>query len=183
MKKPIALFLIATLFGLVGCGDDKKSEEMEFREAEKLLFVDNNCTKAIPAIEKMAHQNKNSGLTLQGLMYERGLCQEIDIEKAIQSYEKATNDNYAPAMNALAGLYLSQNYKNLSGDYAVDKAIELLKKSIHKNQNSHAMLLMGKIYYDDTYQHKDIEKAKFWLNKAHENGDSNAKVLLDRISS
>ena len=34
MKKPIALFLIATLFGLVGCGDDKKSEEMEFREAE-----------------------------------------------------------------------------------------------------------------------------------------------------
>lgn len=52
------------------------------------------------------------------------------------------------------------------------------RKKAAKNGNMNSQYQLGESYY---YDKKDLEKAKFWLNKAIEQGSKQAKTLLQRI--
>lgn len=180
MKKPVLIILIV-ISVLVACDKNQNDEQTQFSEAQKLLVQQKDCKKAVLLIENMVSEDKLSGLTLKGLMYEYGLCTKIDTKKAEIFYKKAIDKGYIPAYNALASVYLSENYKKESGFYNTKDAITLLNQAIDKKESGSAMYLLGVIYYYDIYNHKDIQKAKYWLQKAKDKGDKDAQNLLNKI--
>lgn len=181
-RATLASLIMMIVVILTACDINQNDEEIQFDEAQKLLVQQNDCKKAIPLIENMVSENKLSGLTLKGLMYEYGLCAKIDTKQAQMFYQKAIDKGYIPAYNALASMYLSKNYKKENGFYNAKDAITLLNQAIDKKEDSSAMYLLGVIYYYDIYNHKDTQKAKYWLQKAKDKGDKDAQNLLNNIA-
>ncbi len=96
--------------------------------------------------------------------------------KAVEYYQYAADQNFAPAINNLAdkyenGLGVEQNF---------EKAFELYKIAANANIAA-AQWSLALMYLEGKPIAKDKEVAKQWLIKAQENGWDTAKELLEKL--
>lgn len=85
--------------------------------------------QAFNSIKKLADSGDDVSCCAIGICYRKGLGTKIDIDKALQYYQKASNRGFAPAMNALGYLYFEGT--SIKQDFY--KAFAFFKQSAQKN--------------------------------------------------
>ena len=149
-----ALNNLATVY-LIGCGAEKN-----YKKAEEYLLIAN---------KKGSLQAKAN---LGELYREGGYGIERDYDKALYWYQLAIEDNPYRAYRGLAATYLIQ--ENYAEAYKYNmKSAEL--------GNPEAQYNLGVMYDRGIFVEKDIDKAKYWYEKAAANGWANAQYNLNNL--
>lgn len=102
---------------------------------------------------------------LLGYLYGHALGVDMDAEKALLWYLRASEHGYAPAQTVAASLYLDG--EDVPANYA--EAYRLLSLAVQKGDPK-AEFLLGCMYEDGLHVETDLEKAVYWLEKAAQRG-------------
>ena len=95
-----------------------------------------------------------------------------DLENALNWLEKAAAQDYAPAMTALAAMYMFGDGVKVNGK----KAVELLTKAIELGDGE-ALFVRGVCSEKGIGVVKDPEDAKVWYGKAAEKGVTKSALM------
>ena len=95
-----------------------------------------------------------------------------DLENALNWLEKAAAQDYAPAMTALAAMYMFGDGVKVNGK----KAVELLTKAIELG-NGEALFVRGVCSEKGIGVEKSAEDAKNWYAKAAEKGVTSSALM------
>jgi len=169
-----------------------------------------NYKEAINWLLRASKQGASRAQFKLGAAYENGLGVDKDYDKSVHWYTKAAEQGYADAQNNLGLMYdkgqgVPQDYKvaakwylkaaeqgNVYAQanigkmyqhgYGVDKntdyAIMWVQRAAEQGY-ADAQLGLGLTYTQE--DNVDIEKAKYWLNQAYENGVVEAKEFLELL--
>lgn len=107
-----------------------------------------------------------------GRYYLLGQLFPKDLVNALKWLEKAAEQDYAPAMTALAAMYMFGDGVKVNGK----KAVELLTKAIEQGDDE-ALYLRGVCSEKAIGVAKDPEDAKAWYAKAAEKGVTASALL------
>ena len=107
-----------------------------------------------------------------GRYYLLGQLFPKDLVNALKWLEKAAEQDYAPAMTALAAMYMFGDGVKVNGK----KAVELLTKAIEQGDDE-ALYLRGVCSEKAIGVVKDPEDAKAWYAKAAEKGVTASALL------
>lgn len=107
-----------------------------------------------------------------GRYYLLGQLFPKDLVNALKWLEKAAEQDYAPAMTALAAMYMFGDGVKVNGK----KAVELLTKAIEQGDDE-ALYLRGVCSEKAIGVAKDPEEAKAWYAKAAEKGVTASALL------
>lgn len=107
-----------------------------------------------------------------GRYYLLGQLFPKDLVNALKWLEKAAEQDYAPAMTALAAMYMFGDGVKVNGK----KAVELLTKAIELGDDE-ALYLRGVCSEKAIGVAKDPEEAKAWYAKAAEKGVTASALL------
>jgi TPR repeat protein len=107
-------------------------------------------------------------------LYEVGEGVTRDYVKAVDYYRKASDQGYVVAVYNLAVMW--QNGTGLEADVA--KAVELYVIAADAGLAA-AQFNVGVILGDEQAPDYDAEKARYWLNKASEQGHVQARIELE----
>lgn len=140
--------------------------------------VTQNYDSAFYWHKKAALKNVASSQTSLGFMYALGKGVDKNIDIALEWYLKAANNGDAKAMFSASSLYLDGKTEN-GANYP--EGIKWLKKAAETN--ALAQFSLGTLYLFGQYGlKKDETKAKFWLEKSCNNGNTNACNNLEEIT-
>lgn len=173
--------------------------------------ISQDIDKAIGWLTKSA-ENKNPIAAYRlGKIYLTGEYIISNYKQAEKWFKLSAEQNNEYAQYALGKLYLDENYRDyslaehwltkssdqgnsyamlylarlyLSGEIPkdIEKAMELLRQSTEKENNS-ASYTLGKLYLYGKDIPQDIEQTKYWLNLSSNQGNEYAKPLLSRMDS
>ena len=107
-----------------------------------------------------------------GRYYLLGQLFPKDLVNALKWLEKAAEQDYAPAMTALAAMYMFGDGVKVNGK----KAVELLTKAIEQGDDE-ALYLRGVCSEKGIGVAKDPEDAKIWYAKAAEKGITKSALM------
>lgn len=133
--------------------------------------------------EKSANQGNMAGEFSMGYNYEKGIGVKQDIDKAIDLYSTSAIKGNPLALNRISQLpqelsnKATEHFENR--DYSI--ALHLFEKAAllqHRDSQYNA----GMMYYKGYGVTKDNVLASFWLEKAANQGDNEAKELLKDIN-
>lgn len=125
------------------------------------------------AWEELATNGDVETQYLLGLYHE----QLKDYERAITWYQRAMENKYPEAINALGYLYLDGK----GVDIDVDKAFELFSQAADEYDLDCAYFNLSKMYLDGDGCEQNTEKGMALLEKSMELGDGCAALMLGRI--
>ena len=133
--------------------------------------------------EKSANQGNMAGEYFMAYNYEKGIGVKQDIDKAIDLYSKSAIKGNPLALHRVSQLpqelsnKATEHFEN--GDYSI--ALDLFEKAAllqHRDSQYNA----GMMYYKGYGVTKDNVLASYWLEKAANQGDNEAKELLKDIN-
>lgn len=136
-----------------------------------------NFADAHAKLKVLADNNHAKSMTVVGLLYERGLGVEKDLDKAAQYYSKAAARGLPEAESRMGHLLLDSETK-------VQKQTKSATYWIQKAANhgvSEAQATLGKLYYQGNHLPVKNSQAARWLRKAADQGHDEAQRMLDEI--
>lgn len=207
----VILCLILTL-SVYACSNSQKSlleeSNIEYNFSDAITKLKSNQKKdAYNILIKLADQGDAKSANELGRIYQFGVIDEKNCDKAKYWYEKSSELGYKVATHNLAYLYMSnecsfqnisiskkilfenQSYapsqnllgviyiRGLDGNVDVRRGIEYLEKASDQN-NVDAINSLGLIYLKGIEVTPDLEKAKMYFDKAILLGDTNALINL-----
>lgn len=119
-------------------------------------------------------ENRPENMVAMGVLYEEGLGVPQDYAQAQHWFEKAARKGNPDAMIHLVYAYSSEDEKN--DRYWQDKAVEIYTREAEKG-DTEAMLKLS-IAYQSPLALEESEKARFWCEKAAQNGNTGAMFYL-----
>ncbi len=144
--------------------------------------VKKDYEKALKMFELAAGENYASAERALGWMYFQGKGVEKDETKGakllLRAYEQGVEDAgllYVVGQMFLYALYVEED---------IVKGIQLLKDAADKKYDencSAAQCLLGQIYYEGKYIMRDLKEAEKWLIMAKNNGNEEARYLLEKL--
>lgn len=176
-KKIAFIFTIVFLVFSSACNSKKTDSIYEVQKKEYITEYQNemdnkNYKNAFNILEKLIAKNDDFAKNEMGFFYEKGIFVEKDINKAIQFYGEAGNNNYIPAMYNIGRLKLEDG--NAAEAFSIFNKIE--------DQNyAPALNLLGVMYNNGDYVDKDLDKAFLYYKKSAELGNPDAKFNLGQM--
>lgn len=144
--------------------------------------VKKDYEKALKMFELAAGENYASAERALGWMYFQGKGVEKDETKGakllLRAYEQGVEDAgllYVVGQMFLYALHVEED---------IVKGIQLLKDAADKKYDencSAAQCLLGQIYYEGKYISRDLKEAEKWLIMAKNNGNEEARHLLEKL--
>jgi TPR repeat protein len=135
--------------------------------------------KACELLCNMANHNCVYSQCLLGLMYQRGLGVEKDINKAIDWYAKAAGRGFADAEYRLGEIYYLGQEANHEIKRDPVRAYRLLNRAALQGV-ARAQYYVGRMYLEGDGVPRELRKARRWLHIAADNGIDDAKRLLSQ---
>jgi TPR repeat protein len=135
--------------------------------------------KACELLCNMADHDCVYSQCLLGLMYEKGLGVEKNINKAIDWYAKAAGKGFADAEYRLGEIYYLGQEVNREVKRDPVRAYRLLNRAALHGV-ARAQYYVGRMYLEGDGVPRQIRKAKRWLHLAADNGIDDAKRLLSQ---
>ena len=143
----------------------------EYWKAMHFLSSD-DADKGLKMLADLAEKGDTDAAYQLGKIYSEGVLVYQDLEKAEKYLRQAVAVGNPHAQYAMARLFMTEEKRDLS------KAMELLKQCADKNP--WAAFRLGKLLlFGSDEILSDREAAKFWLNKAAENGITIAGELAE----
>jgi hypothetical protein len=139
-------------------------------------YQNKNYDLALISCTAAAESDDRQMQNLLGLIYERHLGEEIDYEKAMYWYEKATEQGESHAPFNLAQLYRTGK----GGIQDKNRAVKYYTLAAERG-NSEGQFSLGVMYFEGSGTAVDMEKARYWWEKAKSNGVARADEALSRI--
>ena len=130
---------------------------------------------SVDALEGFAKFDKTA-MCILGEKYEHGDNIEPNINKAIELYQRAADNNYAKGMYKLGNIYFDG--KGVEQNY--ETALKLYKRAGARNHVL-AMAQVGKCYHNGYGTEKDDRKAVEWLRNALAVDCSNASIEIMKL--
>ena len=128
-----------------------------------------NERKGIDYLERSTGQRTTTAETLLGICYFDGIGVAVDRKKAVDLYQRAADKGDAEGQGLLGNAYkMVQNY---------DEAFKWFEKAAEQNVPASAapQYQLGLCYAAGTGVAHDIDKARYWIKKAADNGNPEAK--------
>ena len=138
------------------------------------LYVEKIHFDAINWLQKAAAQKDSDANYELGLMFEKGMYLEKNIDTAINHFIKAANQNHINSLNKLGNLYYFEN-KDIKQDYK--KAFGYFIKASDLGDKN-AQFRIGWMYESGEGTDKDYKKAVEYYEKAAEQGNNAAQYNL-----
>lgn len=180
MNKLTAALCLTIL--LLGCQDKPQDQTTQTASTPNPQYDEKYCDGDKPKedIKTGAYNGDPISQVKMGSIYDFGKCGTQDLLVAEQWYQKAVDQDFAPAQLALGSFYASDEFYKENGKYDIDKALLWLEKASASSgsESAVAMMYLGVIYSDEQYGTKDLEKAKSWLTKSADKGNAEAKEML-----
>lgn len=137
-------------------------------------LVEKDLKRAKKWLEKASANGSSMGDYNLAVIYEAGMGETINNEKAGMLYLKSAENGYLPAFAKVVDMY-STGTKGVTKDNV--KAREWLDRAI-ENDDSDAMLLKANAYFYGNYGYaKDMALAKVWLDKAKKMDNPKASTI------
>ena len=133
---------------------------------------------ALAWYEKAAALGNTNALYALGLLSETGVVKKLDFQKAINYYQQASNQGNEKAMLALARMY----YYGLGVLPDSNQALVLYQRLADRD-NAYAQYQLGAYYLTQTAEQSARNKGRFWLEKASQNGNQQARFALLRLEA
>lgn len=162
--------------GLSNKHHHSKSTTASYKKAVKHL-KDRNYKKAHKHLKALADKGDPKAQTLLGMLYEKGVGVEKDMEKAVSYYEKAALQGLPQAESNLGHLLL--NMEKESEKVSLETADWLKKAAVHGEIE--AKVTLGKLATDIKNSPINQNEAVWHLRDAAKQGSDQAKSILDRI--
>ena len=112
-----------------------------------------------------------------GQIYEDRILEVYDIDKAIENYTHAANQENKFAQYRLGNIYADKENEE---QYDLDKALEYFENSV-KNEFDPAKYKAGKIYLDKESGHYDLAKGMDYMKELADKENDMAQYTLGRI--
>lgn len=106
-------------------------------------------------------------------MYEKGLGIAVDVEQAMNHYQKAANENFVLAYEPLGDFYL----QSMDDPKKISDAVLLFQRAANEDMAS-AQYKLGYMYESALGVKQDYETAKFWYQRAANNQFTKANIAL-----
>ncbi len=179
-----ALFLL--LFGMeagqymaplaVSAMQATEEHERKFQSACRSLKR-RRYKEAHTKLRELAKKEHAKSLTVMGLLYERGLGVEQDLEKAFDCYQKAASKGLPEAESRMGHLVLHHGHKLKDKSQRPDEW--LLKAAQHGVTEAQATL--GRLYYEGNHLPINHSEAVRWLRQAADHGHVEAQEMLSKV--
>lgn len=137
-----------------------------------------NEQQALAWYKKSADLGNANALYALGLLSETGVATKLDFQDALKYYQQAADKGNEKAMLALARMYhyglgVGQDYKRSAEIY----------QQLASRQNAYAQYRLGTYYLDGIVGQRMLDKGKFLLQQASENGSEQARQMLQRMEA
>ena len=147
--------------------------------------TDKNPEKAKKYLELAKEQNIEGAVELLASI-EQGKTQPVDTTSVATLKKKTSGEILIDAANkgnANAQYQVATAYLNgkLGLEKNPEKGLLWLEKAANNNHKD-AQYMLGSFYYNGNRVKRNMQTAKFWLDKSARSGVQNAKVLVDAIN-
>lgn len=156
-----------------------EDDEIEFKIGQDKKEADKFYRLAFGGFKSMYDKGGDENIVYRlGTMYLYGKGVKQDEKMAEKLFEEAAELGNPYAQYELSKIYLSSEEPS---EKDIEKALTMLNMAATKGMNVAAQYFLGRIYSNNEYGIKDLEKAIYWLNKALENGNGFAAYVLGKI--
>ncbi len=184
----LILFFILVICGAVSgaanqsaLASNSKSVQRAKTESDFISACDcvknKNYADAHAKLKVLADKNHAKSMTLVGMLYERGLGVEKNVDKAAEFYAKAAAKGLPEAESCMGHLLLKSEAKvekqTKSAEFWIEKAA--------KHGVADAQATLGKWYYEGNHLPIRNSEAVRWLRQAADQGHVEAQQLLDKV--
>lgn len=128
--------------------------------------------------KKSAALGNSNALYQLGLLSETGVATKLDFAEALKYYKESSEKGNEKAMLALARMY----HYGLGIGKDLKKSASLYEK-LANVQNAYAQYQLASYYLEGILGERSPEKAKALLRQASENGNLQAKKMLERLEA
>ncbi|WP_353174047.1 tetratricopeptide repeat protein [Acinetobacter rudis] len=140
-------------------------------------YIRDEASFTLQTLEHMHQQGNLAATYMLGVCYEQGsLGLQLNPQFAVQYYQQAADQGFAPAMNNLADKY--ETGVGVAQD--LNKAFELYNIAAEQ-EIAAAQWSLAVMYLNGTPIARDDAQGKYYLEKALSNGWDNAQVILDTL--
>ena len=133
-------------------------------------------------IERDDAQSKRVfGVILLDGMYKGTKITEKDLKRGFELLSEAAEEYDIEAKGIVGHLYLTgecDGYHIVDKDFS--KGLKMLTEAA-ENGNVQSQYFLAVSYYDENYNNLEYSKARYWAEKAAENGEQRANDLLVKI--
>ncbi len=133
-------------------------------------------------VERDDTQSKRAlGIILLDGMYKGTKITEKDLKRGFELLSEAAEEYDIEAKGIVGHLYLTGEcggYHIVDKDFS--KGLKMLTEAA-ENGNVQSQYFLAVSYYDEIYNNMDYPKARYWAEKAAENGEQRANDLLVKI--
>lgn len=169
-----------SILSTVGCSkpnlfqqNDAQAESSKLYEEGSKYFLGKDYQKAFSYFQMAAQKGLPIAQNDLAGMYFKGIGIQKNEKEAYFWYEKSAKNNFAEAQYNLANIYSDGSLIKQNNEKALELYTKVAKKGVPKAQNNLAYM------YANVYL--DYEKAKFWFQKAADNGYVPAKEALEQL--
>ncbi|MDP3269730.1 MAG: tetratricopeptide repeat protein [Legionella sp.] len=142
------------------------------------LGQDRNEQQALVWYKKAATLGNGNALYALGLLSETGVATKLDFPDALKYYQKASDQGNEKAMLALARMY----HYGL-GVPKDTKVSATIYQKLADRENAYAQYQLGTYYLEGIAGEQLMDKGRKLLEKASENGNPQARKLLQRLDA
>ena len=139
-------------------------------------FGDQDYAKALQSCRAEAEANDMQAQNLLGVIYERHLGEQTDLQQAMRWYQRAADqgERYAP-------FNLAQLYRTGQGGVQdLPKAVYYYQISAQRGYGE-AQFSLGVMHFEGAGTPVDMQQAKYWWEKARASGVARAEDALSRV--
>lgn len=180
----LTLLLVPFFFGIaagsapnaVSAQSNSPRHEANFSKACEHLKT-NKFKDAHDKLKVLAGKNHAKSMTVLGLLYERGLGVEKDLNKAADYYKQAASKGLPEAESRLGHLLLESGDKikkqSQSAEYWIERAAQ--------HGVAEAQATLGRLYYEGNHLPINNSEAVRWLRQAASQGHYEAQNMLSNV--
>lgn len=183
-QSPVALLAVLLVLAVPDCFAPHAVSATQITEEHEVRFQSacedlkhKHYREAHAKLRALADKEHAKSLTVMGLLYERGLGVEQDVEKAFDCYRKAAAKGLPEAESRMGHLVLLHGHKLKDKSKRPDEW--LLKAAQHGV--SEAQVTLGKLYYEGNHLPINHSEAVRWLRQAADQGHQEAQEMLSKI--
>ena len=140
----------------------------------------NKAAELFLKVEKKGGDLAKEAQSVLAILYLEGLGVPQSDDKAVEMLRKASGLSLAEAQFRIGELYNKGN-KDLNIKQDVDKTVKWFRRAA-ENGHAQAQNYMGTIYYQGVGVTKSVKDAKYWWQKAADQGNEDAKEALRSVA-
>ncbi len=169
-KRAAAYDMVDAQYVLASLYADGKGVPQDFNKAAELLLK----------VEKKGGDLAKEAQSILFVMYLEGWGVSKSDDNAVEMLRKASGLSLAEAQFGIGELYNKGN-KDLKIKPDVDKTVKWFRRAA-ENGHAQAQNYMGTIYYQGIGVTKSVKDAKYWWQKAADQGNEDAKEALRNLA-